>query len=42
VNHWSPEHFEILVSEFANVISVRKPFPWTVVVATPSGALGEG
>ena len=42
VNHWSPEDFERLVSEFGNVISVRKPFPWTVVVATPSGALGEG
>jgi 2-polyprenyl-3-methyl-5-hydroxy-6-metoxy-1,4-benzoquinol methylase len=33
VNHWSAGGFERLVSEFASVTHVRRPFPWTLVVA---------
>jgi 2-polyprenyl-3-methyl-5-hydroxy-6-metoxy-1,4-benzoquinol methylase len=33
VNHWSARGFEHLVSEFGRVISVRRPFPWTLVLA---------
>jgi 2-polyprenyl-3-methyl-5-hydroxy-6-metoxy-1,4-benzoquinol methylase len=36
VNHWSTRGFEQLVSEFGTITSVRRPFPWTMVVATPN------
>lgn len=35
VNHWSSRGFERLVSEFAHVERVRRPFPWTIVLARP-------
>jgi 2-polyprenyl-3-methyl-5-hydroxy-6-metoxy-1,4-benzoquinol methylase len=35
VNHWSARAFEELVSGYGRVVRVRKPFPWTVVLAGP-------
>jgi len=35
INHWSSRAFEQLVSEFGHVTRVRRPFPWTVVLAEP-------
>ena len=35
VNHWSPRAFEELVAGYGRVVRVRKPFPWTVVLAVP-------
>lgn len=32
INHWSARSFASLVSEFATVVNVRRPFPWTVVM----------
>jgi 2-polyprenyl-3-methyl-5-hydroxy-6-metoxy-1,4-benzoquinol methylase len=37
INHWSSKAFADLVSEFGRVKTVRRPFPWTVVVAEPTG-----
>jgi 2-polyprenyl-3-methyl-5-hydroxy-6-metoxy-1,4-benzoquinol methylase len=37
VNHWSSKGIERLVSEVARVEDVRRPFPWTIVVAEPGG-----
>jgi 2-polyprenyl-3-methyl-5-hydroxy-6-metoxy-1,4-benzoquinol methylase len=36
VNHWSARSFEGLVSDFGRVVRMRKPFPWTVVLAEPA------
>ena len=36
VNHWSARAIERLVSEFAQVTDVRRPFPWTIVLAEPT------
>lgn len=35
INHWSSRAFADFVSEYATVTRVRRPFPWTVVVAKP-------
>jgi 2-polyprenyl-3-methyl-5-hydroxy-6-metoxy-1,4-benzoquinol methylase len=35
VNHWSSRAFEEVVSDYGRVARVRKPFPWTVVLAEP-------
>ncbi len=35
INHWSSHAFADFVSEHASLSSVRRPLPWTVVVATP-------
>lgn len=35
LNHWSARAFRRLVSEYAHVVSMRTPFPWILVVATP-------
>jgi len=32
VNHWSEKNFTNMVSKNFNIISVRKPFPWTIVL----------
>jgi hypothetical protein len=36
INHWSARDFERLVSGYARVVEVRRPFPWTVVRADVS------
>jgi len=35
INHWSSRAFEDFVSERARLSAMRRPFPWTIVVATP-------
>jgi SAM-dependent methyltransferase len=35
INHWSSRRFARLVAEFARVERVSRPFPWTVVLASP-------
>jgi glycosyltransferase involved in cell wall biosynthesis len=37
INHWSSRAFEQLVSEFGHVTSLRRPFPWTVILIEPHG-----
>jgi len=32
LNHWSSDAFERLVGTFGRVVSVNRPFPWTIVV----------
>jgi 2-polyprenyl-3-methyl-5-hydroxy-6-metoxy-1,4-benzoquinol methylase len=32
VNHWSKRGFARLVAEFIDVVTVRQPFPWTVLM----------
>ena len=38
VNHWSARTFEELVGGYGRVTRVRKPFPWTVVLAEPAAS----
>lgn len=33
IQHWSRQQFVLLVSEFFDVIEVRSPLPWTMVLA---------
>jgi 2-polyprenyl-3-methyl-5-hydroxy-6-metoxy-1,4-benzoquinol methylase len=40
VNHWSARELERLVAPVGRVVSVRKPFPWTVLVAEPRTPAG--
>ena len=35
INHWSPRAFVKLISQHGDIISVRKPLPWTIVHARP-------
>jgi 2-polyprenyl-3-methyl-5-hydroxy-6-metoxy-1,4-benzoquinol methylase len=35
INHWSSKAFTRLVSEFAEIEVLRRPFPWTIVAAQP-------
>jgi 2-polyprenyl-3-methyl-5-hydroxy-6-metoxy-1,4-benzoquinol methylase len=35
INHWSPAAITSLVSQHGGVTEVRRPFPWTIVVAEP-------
>lgn len=38
INHWSSRAFSELVSEHARMARLRRPFPWTVVLAEPKRA----
>ena len=38
VNHWSARAFEELVSDYGRVVSLERPFPWTVVRAERGSA----
>ena len=40
VNHWSSAAFAELVSEYATVTQVRRPFPWTIVLAQSRRPVG--
>ncbi|HXG76312.1 MAG TPA: class I SAM-dependent methyltransferase [Gaiellaceae bacterium] len=37
INHWSSRRFAALVARYALVSRVRRPFPWTLIVARPRG-----
>lgn len=35
INHWSSRDFRRLVSRYGEIRSMGRPYPWTVIVATP-------
>jgi 2-polyprenyl-3-methyl-5-hydroxy-6-metoxy-1,4-benzoquinol methylase len=35
LNHWSSSAFEHLVSNYLDIVAVRRPLPWTVLLAMP-------
>lgn len=39
ISHWSSRAFSDLVSEYATVTAVRRPFPWTIVRAEPRDSI---
>jgi 2-polyprenyl-3-methyl-5-hydroxy-6-metoxy-1,4-benzoquinol methylase len=40
INHWSAHRFVKFVGRHADVLEVKRPVPWTVVLAQPRHALG--
>lgn len=41
LNHWSAQQFRGLVAEFGTVKSLRKPFPWTVILVELESPPGD-
>lgn len=41
VNHWSRESFIALVSQYFDIVAVRSPLPWTILLCKLPNSLGS-
>lgn len=38
IQHWTPWTFRNFIARHANIIAVKHPFPWTMILAEKRGA----
>ncbi|MDF2617671.1 MAG: Methyltransferase type 11 [Xanthobacteraceae bacterium] len=40
IQHWTPSAFKALISRYFDIIEVRAPLPWTMLLCRPRGSSG--